>query len=62
MEIAGGYLFWLWLREGNSIWLAAIGLVLLGLYAVVSTLQPANFGRLYAAYGGVFIVLWIAWG
>jgi small multidrug resistance family-3 protein len=44
MEIAGGYLFWLWLREGNSIWLAAIGLVLLGLYAVVSTLQPANFG------------------
>jgi len=62
MEIGGGYLFWLWLREGKSIWFAAIGLVLLGLYAVVPTLQPANFGRVYAAYGGVFIVLSIAWG
>lgn len=56
-EIAGGYLVWVWLREGKSIWYAAIGAVLLVLYGIVPTLQPANFGRVYAAYGGVFIVI-----
>lgn len=61
-EIGGGYLVWLSLREGKSIWLAAIGFVLLGLYGVVPTLQPTNFGRAYAAYGGVFVVLSILWG
>lgn len=61
-EIAGGYLVWLWLREGKSIWYAALGAVLLVLYGVVPTLQPANFGRVYAAYGGVFIVLSLLWG
>ncbi|MEA5487590.1 MULTISPECIES: YnfA family protein [Pseudanabaena] len=61
-EIGGGYLFWLWLREGKSIWLAILGLLALCLYAVLPTLQTANFGRVYAAYGGVFIVLSIAWG
>ncbi|NMF56894.1 YnfA family protein [Pseudanabaena yagii] len=61
-EIGGGYLFWLWLREGKSFWLAIIGMVILGLYGVLPTLQTANFGRAYAAYGGIFIVLSIAWG
>ncbi len=61
-EIGGGYLFWLWLREGKSLWFAAIGIILLGLYGVLPTLQAANFGRVYAAYGGVFIVLSILWG
>lgn len=61
-EIGGGYLIWLWLRENRSIWLAVIGAVLLMLYGVIPTLQPANFGRVYAAYGGVFIVLSIFWG
>jgi small multidrug resistance family-3 protein len=56
-EIGGGYLVWLWLREGKSIGLAAIGAVVLVLYGIIPTLQPANFGRVYAAYGGVFIVL-----
>lgn len=41
---------------------AVIGGVVLVLYGVVPTLQPANFGRVYAAYGGVFIVLSILWG
>ncbi|MBD2778507.1 YnfA family protein [Iningainema tapete] len=61
-EIAGGYLIWLWLREAKSIWYAFFGSVLLILYGVIPTLQEANFGRVYAAYGGVFIVLSILWG
>lgn len=61
-EIGGGYLIWLWIREGKSIWYAVVGAVILVLYGVIPTLQPANFGRVYAAYGGIFIVLSILWG
>jgi small multidrug resistance family-3 protein len=61
-EIGGGYLIWLWLREGKSAWLAVAGAVALAIYGIVPTLQPANFGRVYAAYGGVFIVLSLSWG
>ncbi|SNQ59523.1 YnfA family protein [Candidatus Methanoperedens nitratireducens] len=61
-EIGGGYLFWLWLREGKSIWFALFGAVVLVLYGIIPTFQPANFGRVYAAYGGIFIVLAILWG
>jgi small multidrug resistance family-3 protein len=61
-EIGGGYLVWLWLREDRSIWFAALGAVVLMLYGVIPTLQPAHFGRVYAAYGGIFIVLSILWG
>jgi small multidrug resistance family-3 protein len=61
-EIGGGYLFWLWLREGKSLWLAVLGVILLAVYGVVPTLQPVSFGRAYAAYGGVFVVLSILWG
>ena len=61
-EIGGGYLVWLWLREGRPAWYALFGTLVLGLYAVIPTLQPAHFGRVYAAYGGVFIVLSIFWG
>ena len=62
MEIGGGYLVWLWLRESRGWLLGAMGGLLLFLYAVVPTLQPAHFGRVYAAYGGVFVVLSILWG
>ena len=61
-EIGGGYLVWLWLREGKSIWLAVVGAAVLVLYGVIPTLQPANFGRVYAAYGGIFIALSLLWG
>ena len=61
-EIGGGYLVWLWLRGGKPLWFAFIGALVLMLYAVIPTLQPANFSRVYAAYGGVFIVLSILWG
>ncbi|WP_369802125.1 YnfA family protein [Methanobacterium sp. A39] len=53
---------WLWLREGGAIWLAVLGGIILVLYGVVATLQPANFGRVYAAYGGIFIAMAIIWG
>lgn len=62
LEIGGGYLIWLWLREDKSIWLGAAGAVGLFLYGVIPTLQPAQFGRVYAAYGGVFILLAMFWG
>ncbi len=61
-EIGGGYLVWLCLREGKSIWLGLSGAIVLIIYGVIPTFQPANFGRVYAAYGGVFIVLSILWG
>ncbi|ENK1242182.1 YnfA family protein [Clostridium sporogenes] len=63
-EIGGGYLIWLWLRDGKNIWYGLIGAIALIIYGVIPTLQPpsANFGRVYAAYGGIFIVLSIIWG
>jgi len=61
-EIGGGYLIWLWLRDDKSIWLALIGSLVLTIYGIVPTFQPASFGRVYAAYGGIFIVISILWG
>ncbi len=61
-EIGGGYLVWTWLRDGKSAWYFLCGALVLILYGIVPTFQPANFGRVYAAYGGIFIVLSILWG
>lgn len=61
-EIGGGYLIWLWMKEQKPLWYALIGSSILMLYGVVATLQPATFGRVYAAYGGIFIVLSLLWG
>jgi len=61
-EIGGGYLVWLWLRNGRGFALGALGGAVLFLYGIIPTLQPAHFGRVYAAYGGVFVALSIAWG
>ncbi len=61
-EIGGGYLIWVWLRENQSIWLAVVGALLLIIYGIIPTLQPASFGRVYAAYGGIFILLSILCG
>ena len=62
-EICGGWLVWQWLREGQHLWLGLLGGVILIAYGVIPTLQaePA-FGRVYAAYGGIFIVLSLLWG
>jgi small multidrug resistance family-3 protein len=61
-EIGGGYLVWQWLRDGKSWWVGAVGGIVLMLYGVVATLQTENFGRVYAAYGGIFIMMAILWG
>jgi len=61
-EIGGGYLVWLTLREEKPWWVGALGGIILIGYGVVATWQPANFGRVYAAYGGIFIVMAIIWG
>ena len=61
-EIGGGYLMWLWIRDGRGLWVAVLGAAVLVLYGIMPTFQPANFGRVYAAYGGIFIVLSILWG
>jgi small multidrug resistance family-3 protein len=62
-EIGGAYLVWQALREGSGAWLAVLGGLLLVCYGGVVTLQPdAHFGRVLAAYGGVFIAGSMAWG
>jgi small multidrug resistance family-3 protein len=62
-EIGGGYLIWRWLREHGPILLGVLGAVVLVLYGVIPTLQRSHdFGRIYAAYGGVFVVASLLWG
>ncbi len=61
-EIGGGYLVWQWWRNGAGWTLAVLGAIVLFLYGIVPTYQPAHFGRVYAAYGGWFVVLSIVWG
>jgi len=61
-EIGGGWLVWQWLREGRGFSLGVIGGVVLILYGIIPTFQPAHFGRVYATYGGFFIVLSLLWG
>lgn len=61
-EIGGGYLVWLALKEDKGSWYLVAGAVVLFLYGIIPTLQEASFGRVYAAYGGIFIVLSILWG
>jgi small multidrug resistance family-3 protein len=63
-EIGGGYLVWLWLREQRGIVYGLVGFAVLALYGVVPTFQPVEhpFGRVYAAYGAIFIALSVSWG
>jgi len=60
-EIGGGYLVWLWLKEDKPFWYGLLGGFILALYGVVATLQTSNFARVYATYGGIFIVLSLLW-
>ncbi|GAA3943740.1 YnfA family protein [Actinomadura viridis] len=62
-EIGGAWLVWQGVREHRGIaWIGA-GVVALGLYGFVATLQPdAHFGRILAAYGGVFVAGSLLWG
>lgn len=61
-EIGGGYLVWLSIRGDKPLWFGIAGGLVLALYGVVATFQPANFGRVYAAYGGIFIAMALVWG
>ncbi len=61
-EIGGGYLVWQWWRNGAAWAIGLAGALVLVLYGIVPTYQPAGFGRVYAAYGGWFVVLSVLWG
>lgn len=60
-EISGGYLVWLCLKEGKPAWYGLLGGFILAFYGVVATWQTENFARVYATYGGVFIVMSLLW-
>ncbi|HSI45915.1 MAG TPA: YnfA family protein [Methylophilus sp.] len=60
-EIVGCYLPYLWLREGKSVWLLLPAAISLAIFAWLLTLHPAAAGRVYAAYGGVYIGVAILW-
>jgi len=61
-EIGGGYMIWIALKNKQPLWLGIFGATLLAVYGVIATLQPAGFGRTYAAYGGIFVVMALFWG
>lgn len=62
-EIGGAWLVWQAVREHRGWWLAGPGVLALGAYGFVATWQPdANFGRILAAYGGVFVAGSLLWG
>ncbi|MFZ5560170.1 MAG: YnfA family protein [Pseudomonadota bacterium] len=60
-EIVGCYLPYLWLRQGKPIWLLLPAAAALALFAWLLTLHPIASGRVYAAYGGVYIATAIFW-
>jgi len=60
-EIVGCYLPYLWLREGRSVWLLIPAALSLALFAWMLSLHPTAAGRVYAAYGGVYIGVAILW-
>ena len=60
-EIGGGYLVWLCLKEGKPTWYGLLGGFILAFYGVVATWQTENFARVYATYGGVFIIMSLLW-
>jgi small multidrug resistance family-3 protein len=60
-EIIGCYLPWRWLKDGGSIWLLVPAAVSLAVFAWLLTLHGAVAGRVYAAYGGVYIAVAIVW-
>ena len=62
-EIGGAYLVWVGIKEHKGWQYVALGALVLALYGVVAAFQPSHeFGRVLAAYGGVFIVGSLLWG
>ncbi|CCN49645.1 conserved hypothetical protein [Vibrio nigripulchritudo MADA3029] len=60
-EILGCYLPYLWLKEDKSVWLLVPAAIFLALFAWLLSLHPTAAGRVYAAYGGVYIFVAIVW-
>ncbi|MDC7710221.1 YnfA family protein [Vogesella indigofera] len=60
-EIVGCYLPWLWLKKGGSPWLLLPAAMSLALFAWLLTLHPDASGRIYAAYGGVYVSVALVW-
>ena len=61
-EIAGCFAFWAWLRSGRSIWWLLPGTLSLVLFAYLLTRIDVSFaGRAFAAYGGIYIIMSLAW-
>ena len=60
-EIIGCWLVWSWLRNGGSAWLLLPAAASLALFAWLLTLHPTATGRVYAAYGGVYIGVALVW-
>ena len=60
-EIAGCFSFWAWLRLGKTPLWTVPGIAALALFAWLLTLHPAASGRVYAAYGGVYVGVAILW-
>ncbi|MDQ6999645.1 MAG: YnfA family protein [Mariprofundus sp.] len=60
-EIVGCYLPYLWLKKGGSIWLLIPAAISLAIFAWLLTLHPTAAGRVYAAYGGVYVCVAILW-
>jgi small multidrug resistance family-3 protein len=62
-EIGGAWLVWQGVREHRGLLFAGAGVLALGAYGFVATLQPdPNFGRILAAYGGIFVAGSLVWG
>lgn len=60
-EIVGCYLPYLWLKKGGSPWLLVPAAISLSLFAWLLTLHPSASGRIYAAYGGVYVATALVW-
>jgi small multidrug resistance family-3 protein len=60
-EIVGCFLPYLWLRKGGPVWLLVPAAASLALFVWLLTLHPAASGRVYAAYGGVYVATALAW-
>ncbi|MBC7715052.1 MAG: YnfA family protein [Rhizobacter sp.] len=60
-EIIGCYLPYLWLKEGRSVWLLLPAALSLFLFSWLLTLHNTNAGRIYAAYGGIYISVALFW-
>lgn len=61
-EISGAYLIWNWIRASKPALWGLVGLIALSVYALTQTFQSFNFGRTFAAYGGIFITTALFWG